>query len=301
MLTPEPKISVIVCTYNREDLLGYSLQSLAEQTLDNSLYEVLVINNNSTDGTQELTEEFAGWHENFRVINEPKQGLSHARNRGWKEARGEYIAYMDDDAKAAPEWCEKILHSFRTVEPKPVAVGGKILPWYRVEPPQWFSDELEIRSWGEDIGYLQPPRRNFGFSGSNMAFTKDILGNYGGFSTQLGMVGGKMRFGEELDLFLRIADRQKLYWYDPNIIVYHFVPKRNISIIYQIKRAFLSARTRSKAEGNNFFSVKSVESFYDILKFIIRTPIILISSDNLKMTFVLKIKQLASLTGRFFS
>jgi len=221
-----PQISVVVCTYNREELLNEALHSLEQQTLNPSLFEVLIINNNSTDGTQKLAEKFAARHMNFRVIIEKEQGLSHARNRGWKEAKGEYIAYMDDDAKATPDWCARILQSFTTVEPQPSIVGGKILPWCEVEPPDWFSDELEIRSWGEDAKFLELPERKFGFSGSNMASPKKILKDFKCFSTELGMVGNKLGFSEEAELFFRIRDEDKRYWYDPTIMVWHFTPEK---------------------------------------------------------------------------
>lgn len=101
------KISVVVCTFNRADILPLALQSLCEQTPHHDQTEIIVVDNNSPDNTRQVVDEFIEKYPNIRYCFEPIQGLSHARNRGWREARGEYVGYLDDDAKAPPEW----LHS----------------------------------------------------------------------------------------------------------------------------------------------------------------------------------------------
>lgn len=252
------KISLVVCSYNRAGLIVKCLSSLANQSLEKGLYEVIVVNNGSTDETQKVAEEFAITQPNFRVILEVKQGLSYARNRGYKEALGKYVAYIDDDAKALPDWAEKILTAFETVKPKPVAVGGMILPLYEKPPPSWFTDDLEIRTWGDEKCFLQLPGARYGFSGSNMAFQKSVLEQYGGFSASFGMKGDTLRFGEESELFSRIYKDFPLFWYDPEIKILHLVPERNMNLAYRMKRAYLSGisnalirRTSLQAETNN--------------------------------------------------
>ena len=97
-------ISVVICTYNRAELLANSLQTLCEQTINKSDYEVLVVDNNSQDSTPNLTESFCRYYPNIRYFLETRQGLSHARNRGWQEAKGLYVAYIDDDCKVPEQW-----------------------------------------------------------------------------------------------------------------------------------------------------------------------------------------------------
>ncbi len=243
------RISVVVCTYNRANLLPKCLLSLAGQTIGADLYEVIVVNNGSTDGTQKIAEEFAGLHPNFRAVVEGRQGLSHARNRGCSEARGEYVAYIDDDAMAFPDWLERILLAFDGTEPGPVAVGGEILPWYETAPPDWFTDDLEIRTWGDKKGFLSPPRAPYGFSGSNMSFRRSVLLSFGGFSEDFGMVGKKFRLGEETELFFRIYKEYPWFWYDPEIKVRHLVPARNMTVLYRLKRAYLGGINTSAING----------------------------------------------------
>ena len=102
------KLSVIICTYNRVELLGKCVNSLMTQTARKENYEIIVIDNNSTDNTADLIRKIKIINSNLRYVKEANQGLSYARNRGWKEAKGEYIAYIDDDCKADNNWCKHI-------------------------------------------------------------------------------------------------------------------------------------------------------------------------------------------------
>src|SRR3989344_2536998 len=109
-----PIVTVVVCTYNRSDLLYKCLESLVRQTVSKNLYEVLVVDNNSKDNTQQAVKRFIKTYVHIRNIKTDVQGLSHARNIGWKHAKGEYIAYIDDDAIAEPDWIEQIIQFINT-------------------------------------------------------------------------------------------------------------------------------------------------------------------------------------------
>lgn len=184
------------------------------------------------------------------MFNENEQGSSCTRNRGIKEAKGVYIAYMDDDAKATSTWCENILNAFNTITPKPVAVGGKILPYYKIKPPYWFNDELEIRSWGDSKKFLK--KGNGYFSGANMSFQKSILVQFNGFSTKYGVKKKVFITGEERELMQRIFKKHPHLFYDPSIIIYHLVKEKNIKIIGRLKRAYKSGLSRySLFEGRD--------------------------------------------------
>ena len=247
-------VSVVVCTYNRADLLTGCLDSLKSQTLSESSYEVIVIDNNSGDQTQEVAKKFVAQIANLRIILEEKQGLSHARNRGWQESTGQYVAYLDDDAKAAPDWCEKILAAFQEKWPDTAAVGGKILPWYLKMPPEWFSDVLETRSWGDVPGFLSPEQARYGFSGSNMAFRRDVLSEYNGFNPSFGMIGNKMRFAEETELFYRLSADSHRLWYDPEILVYHLVTDADMKCAYRFLRGYRAGTAMIHLEQRRVFS-----------------------------------------------
>ncbi|MGE5558749.1 MAG: glycosyltransferase [Bacillota bacterium] len=238
----KPILSVVVCTYNRETLLPFCLQSLQEQTLDQSLYEVVIIDNNSDDGTHSIVKSYLKRKTNCRFFVEYNQGIGFARDRGWRESAGIFIAYLDDDARAGKEWCERILKIFSAVKPMPAAVGGKYLPIYETDPPVWFKDDFEIRTWGEKPGFLSLPARRYGFSGACMAIRRDILQSYGGFSTGLGMKGNKIRIGEETEFFYRLQEKDLLLWYDPDLIVHHWTPARNMGFKYRFNRSLISGK-----------------------------------------------------------
>lgn len=209
---------------------------------------MIIVDNNSTDGTREIADEFSITYPNFRIVQEKKQGLSHARNRGYLESRGEFVAYIDDDATADKDWVKRIVQAFESVLPHSSAVGGRILPYYLSEKPDWFLDTYELRTWGENRGFLQLPRAPYGFSGSNMSFPKMILEKYGGFHQSFGMEGSRMRFGEEAALFYRIYQDLPYFWYDPEIKVEHLVPERNMKVWYRLKRTFMIGVSSARIE-----------------------------------------------------
>ena len=264
-------VSVVVCTYNRADLLINCLESLVRQSANNSDYEVIIVDNNSTDETQQVANTFAARFGNFHALREARQGKSHALNSGISVSKGKYIAFIDDDAKAKSDWLKRIINAFETVRPEPIAVGGEIYPWYEEKPPSWFTDDFEIRTWGHEQGFLQPPRAQFGFSGSNMAIQKKILEQYGGFSVNLGPISNKFSLGEETELFYRVYKEHPRYWYDPEIRVEHFVPVRKMVVKYRLKRAYLGGVSTAYIQSKySIFSI--VKILFSIIIKVVTLP-----------------------------
>lgn len=227
-------ISVVVCTYNRADLITGCLDSLKNQSANSSTFEVLVIDNHSTDNTYQLVENYIGLP-NMRLLCEMKQGLSHARNRGILEARGNYIAYLDDDARAEEHYIENLLVLLDKFSDTIDCYGGPILPFYTSPKPDWFRDIYEIRRMRPDAGFQTKGQT---FSGSNMVWKRSILVTLGGFNPEVGIRGDKLILGEETQLFDRLWEAQnpKLY-YSPELIVLHWVPEIKMRVSYRLKRA----------------------------------------------------------------
>lgn len=236
------KLSVVVCTYNRVQLLTDALDSICNQTLDKSHYEIIVVDNNSTDNTHEVVDEFCRRFTNVRYCFEPQQGLSYARNRGWREARGEYVAYLDDDARASRSWLEMALELFERVKPSPMCLGGPILPFYSTEKPVWFKDAG--RSWGDAPIFLP---RGESFSGSNMLWRKEALEAFGGFPVEIGVKGAYLSVGEETMLFKKIwqLSDQPTFYCSPELVVHHWVDPSKMTVFYQLKRAFAGGQVSS--------------------------------------------------------
>jgi glycosyltransferase involved in cell wall biosynthesis len=224
--------------------------------------EVVVVNNNSTDDTRKVAESFRSRFVNFLLLEENRQGLSYARNHGWQESHGEYVAFLDDDAAASHDWCERIVEAFRSVHPKPASVGGMILPLYETTPPRWFTDDFEVRSWGDAAAFLEGLWGQFGFSGSNMAFPRELMERYGGFRADLGMKGNKLWLGEEKEFFFRLYQDHPRFWYDPQIQVRHWVPNGHMQISYLLWRSFRAGQSRSLIQPCKLFST----GYFDEMK-----------------------------------
>lgn len=242
---PAQKISVVVCTYNRSKLLRRAVQSLVEQTLAKSLYEIIVVDNDSTDDTPQviasLQKQYAEVH--IKFIKEINQGHNYVRNVGVREAKGKFIAFLDDDAYADKNWLVTILDCFSRVKPEPVVVGGIVKPFYLSAKLPWFKDKYEIRSWGEKERLL---KRGESFSGSNMIFRKKIITKYGGFENYAGMRGKYMHLGDETGLFEKMwkgYGNKNFMFYSPKIVVYHAVFPYKMRVSYQLKRSFVAGQS----------------------------------------------------------
>lgn len=233
------KVSAVICTLNRADYLRKALQSLVDQTLNVNHYEILVIDNCSTDGTKQIVTEEFSHVPNLRYCYEAKLGLSQARNTGWKQAQGEYIAYLDDDAVASAQWLEKILESFTAVTPQPGVVGGKVEPIWEAERPAWLSDKflayLSLIDLSDHPRFLNS---NEILVGANIAFPKLLLENLGGFAAKLGRTGNSLLSCEEVALIEQIAERGLQRFYHPDASVGHHVHASRISANWFRKRFF---------------------------------------------------------------
>lgn len=249
------KLSVIVCTFNRSHLLVSCLDSLVNQTLPVADLEIVLVNNNSTDDTHAIAERYSGGRGNIRVINELKQGLSHARNRGWQEAKGKYVAYIDDDAKTSNDWTERIVHAFEKIKPEPDVVGGKIIPFASGPVPEWYPVDVEILSWGEQKRFLTGTEIQYGFFGSNMIFKKAILEENSGFSAQYGMQGCAVGVAEETEFFRRLSKCSPVLWYDPDIIVEHLISENNFDFRFMFHRCYKNGKALAEIEKSKVISV----------------------------------------------
>jgi len=229
-----PRLSVVVCTYNRADLLPGCLESLADQTADKSAYEVIIVNNNSTDTTQEIAESFTSREPNFRVVIETAQGISHARNRGGVEAQGEYVAYIDDDAKARLDWVSAIIRFFEA-EPEAIGVGGPYYAYSTVPIPAWFPKEYGSMSLGNVTRLLQ---KGEWISGTNMVFKKYALNEVGGFDTSIGMSGDKVSYGEEPHLTRKMLERGMKIYYCAEMSVDHAILPNKFRLRWLLRSNF---------------------------------------------------------------
>lgn len=243
---PELLVSVVVCTYNRQDMLPDCLISLLHQTFNPAQYEVIVVNNNSSDNTERIAQEFVQGHANFHLITERKQGLSHARNTGYAEAHGEYVAFIDDDARAPDNWLEiaaKII-----AEHHPDIFGGPVNALFEGQPPEWYRESYGRRGDMGETGFITE-----GFIvGTNIFFRKGLLEEYGGFDPELGMKGDSVGYHEETALVYKAFSEKRRVYYSGDLVVADLLPAYKHSLAF-----FMYARYKAGFDGVQLWGQKS--------------------------------------------
>ncbi|MEO0376385.1 MAG: glycosyltransferase [Cyanobacteria bacterium P01_A01_bin.17] len=239
-------ISAVICTFNRSSYLQKAIQSLVDQTLAAGEYEIVVVDNGSTDNTRQTVDEIFSTVENLRYIYEPKIGLSQARNTGWKAAKGKYIAYLDDDAIATPHWLATLVHDFEKVIPQPACIGGKIDPIWEADRPQWLPDSLlpylTILDWSSESSVIDEGQY---IAGANMAFTHQALSLAHGFQTKFGRQGKKLLSNEELALQNQLRKQGFDIYYNPNVLVRHHIVVDRLRQKWFIQRTYWQGVSRA--------------------------------------------------------
>lgn len=245
-------LSVILCTYNRCESLAKALESVAVSRLPGDVgWEVLVIDNNSRDNTRQVIESFcASYPDRFRYIFEPKQGKSNALNTGIREARGEILAFMDDDVLVEDSWLNNL--SQPLLSPGLSGTGGRILSQQVVSAPKWLAIEgpyshggmLALFDKGDEPKELGCPP-----FGTNMAFRREIFAKYGGFRTDMGPCPGSELRNEDTEFGRRLLAAGERLWYVPDAIAYHAVPVERLSQSYLLQFWYDHGRAVVREEG----------------------------------------------------
>jgi glucosyl-dolichyl phosphate glucuronosyltransferase len=220
------QISIIICTYNRDKYVYSVLQRIAENHYNTDEYEIVLINNNSTDHTELECTRFKHDYQNinFRYIEETRQGLSYARNRGISEAHGEILVFLDDDAFVEKNYLQN-LTDFLNQHPDIAAFGGRIIPKFEDgKSPKWLCKWTSPWVSAMDMG--DKPKLFKGSSypiGANMGMKKSCIHNQV-FNVTLGRSKKNLMGGEEKDFFYRLKKKNLQIYYIPNIEVHHVIP-----------------------------------------------------------------------------
>jgi glycosyltransferase involved in cell wall biosynthesis len=218
-----PDITVVVCTYNRYDVLGDAIVSLESQSAPAGQIEILIVDNSSDHAAQ---EEYWASHAvpaNSRLLFDRVPGLSRARNTGLREAKGRIIAYIDDDAVATPRWCASLIEAFDEL-PDAGTIGGPVEPIWAGDAPAWLHKWqrgfLTIVDLGDHRRALQ---ENEWLAGTNVAFRTAALAETGGFNEALGRIGLSLLSNEELAVANALKQRGYASYYEPGARVLHRV------------------------------------------------------------------------------
>ena len=240
MSAVDPEISVIICSYNRARYIREALESLYRQDISKAFFEVIVVDNNSTDDTDHVCHAFLNNHPdlNAQYLKESQQGSSFARNTGAEAAKGSILVFMDDDAVAESDFISGYIKLFKEI-PDAVGAGGRIIPRYIPDEPAWMSYYVSSLVGNFDYSPIRCAFKQGKYPlESNMAVRNEAFKRIGGFNTDLPGVKGTLRIGGEgKDFFYRLTADGSSIIYDPAIRVMHVVETAKLTRAYMYRVA----------------------------------------------------------------
>lgn len=237
-----PKVSIVICTHRRADLLEGAVKSMVEQTARPGSYEVIVVDNDyESNHVVQAVVNKAKHYVSIKYVHEGRIGLSHARNAGFHAAKANYVGYIDDDAKAHADYVKILLEIIGGHAPD--ICGGPYYPFYLDPKPIWFLDRYETGSLGDTERYLSS--REY-LNGSNIVFRRDLLEELGGFEPRFGMHGSRLGYGEETMLMIKAWERHQglRVHYHPALLVYHLVPRSKMSLLFKIRMSYSMGKSQ---------------------------------------------------------
>jgi glycosyltransferase involved in cell wall biosynthesis len=258
-LNKKPTISVILCTYNRKAMLARALESILTQNFSPERFEILVIDNNSTDETPEVVRHVAETSKPVvRYLFEGRQGKSYALNRGIQEARGPVLAFADDDERVAFDWLERIDQHFAHSD-RPDLVGGQVIPEWTGKWPDWFHPKHR----SVISAYSPSPERVFIDmnwpslpSGGNLAARAEVFHRYGRFREDLS--NGSLHRSEDTELIRRVLRGGGRVLYAPDVVVYHHVSPERLTRRYVRRWWMTEGRAYSRMQLGEEIGVSKI-------------------------------------------
>jgi glycosyltransferase involved in cell wall biosynthesis len=285
--------SVVIPTRDRAQHLSGALESLTRQTYPRDKFEVIVVDNGSTDGTREVCTSFMNRIPQFRYLYEETAGLHAGRHRGMKTAKSDILVYADDDIEAFPMWLEGIAEAF--CDEQVVLVGGKNLPKFEQEPPVWIlrmwkKDHqggrmlpyLSILDLGDEVKVISP----YCVFGCNFSIRKSILLEAGGFHPDA-MPPDLIRYrGDgETHVARYIIEHDYKAVYHPNASIYHIISSDRMTEKYFVRRAFSQGISDSYTE----IRTKKARSFLTNYRFHLKRRLLMtlacIRRDKIKVGY----------------
>lgn len=231
-------VSMIICTFNRRPLVTKLIDSILPQLPTTIPFEVIVVDNNSTDDTVEFIRRLAEGSPFLRYVFEARQGLSNARNAGAATARNDFLVFIDDDAVLSGAYVSHLVEVLCNHDPD--MFGGPIYPDYVAPKPAWFPEKLEVRKKAEQSGF----HVQLTLSGGNIGIRRALLARLGGFNPAYGMTGGKVGMLEErlvIETYRRLTppQQQKVYYCLDSFIL-HRTPAARMTLRFQLRRIWVA-------------------------------------------------------------
>jgi glycosyltransferase involved in cell wall biosynthesis len=237
-MTPSsPLITIAICTRNRAALLEKAMRSVLGQM--NGHAEILIVDNGSTDNTAQLAAEFSAADPRVRFFCEPRTGLSNARNLALRQAAGDWVGFLDDDAIAEPGWLAAYQNFFAALPNSRIAcAGGAVTPIYETPPPRWLKPRMGCVTPTE----CRPCGQNESPWGCNFAVRRELALAAGGFNPNLGHSGTVTGAYEEVDLINRLRQTGGEVWWLVDARIKHLVQADRLCLKWRLWNAFRQGR-----------------------------------------------------------
>jgi glycosyltransferase involved in cell wall biosynthesis len=221
--------TVLICTYNRAVLLGETLDSLAHSRVASISWNVIIVDNNSSDETRDVvTRRIATYPVPLVYVFEPRQGKSHALNTGLAATASALVLFTDDDVRVAEGWVEASCRPMLD-DPSIDYTGGPVRPIWEAPCPDWIDRDradlwgtLAILDYGTEAFVFEDRRRVP--LGANMAVRRSLIDRIGGFDPELGRRGRSLLGQEQAEFFCRSRAVDARGMYEPAMEVHHHVP-----------------------------------------------------------------------------
>ncbi|MBJ6801026.1 glycosyltransferase [Geomonas propionica] len=263
------KISVVVCTYNRSALLKDSIVDLQAQDFPSPDFEILVVDNNSSDDTRSVVESLAASSSiTIRYLLEPNQGLSFARNTGILNARGEIVVFTDDDIAAPTNYLREIAKVF--ADPAVAAAGGPIRPIWPGPVPEWLTGDwhgfLTINEFpaAAETGFFKGPHEYPW--GANIAFKREVFQRIGTFPTDLGRVAKCLLSNEEVGLCRKIEAAGLKIACAADAVIFHKIPSERLTRQWYYHRTYWQGRSNAVMNAQDDAELfKGLQRYLDLL------------------------------------
>ncbi len=253
MIRPPLSASVLVCTYNRADLLREMLESL--QTVHTArAWDVVVVDNNSSDHTRAVVQSLTGvFPVPLTYVFEARQGKSHALNTGIQASRGEIIVFTDDDVRVGSGWLDAACSTLDE-QARVDYTGGPVRPIWGATPPLWLDQRrgdlwgtLAILDYG-DTPFVFEERRRVPL-GANMAVRRALIDRIGGFDPRLGRNGRTLLGQEQAEFFARARQGGARGVYVPTMELHHHVPRERLTKQYFRRWWFWKGVARARVDA----------------------------------------------------
>ncbi len=241
-----PYLSFIICTYNRADILAKCLPFIITDLKLFNQVELIIVDNNSSDKTEQVVKTFFSKYQNFFYAKEEKIGLSHARNKGFEVANSEWIIYIDDDARLRNKYIERVFYLIENYDFD--CFGGMYFAWFLFGKPKWLPKEFgNKRIVRKTVGLIDG--KSGWLTGNNLVVKKSVLEDVGGFDSNFGMTGNTIAYGEEDDLQRKILDKGYKLGFDPELIIDHAVLPHKLKMLWHLKNSYAKGRYSQKQKN----------------------------------------------------